>query len=105
MTPEEIIKGIAQVCAVIAVNADSSDSHLLKQLVEGRNRAIIVSTAIHIAIRIAKRKPKVMAVFEWQVKLTPQELANAIKPNNCIQDTDFVSLVKSEVQRLESATE
>jgi hypothetical protein len=102
MTQEEIIHGIAHVCAVIFVNAESSDVNLLKQLNDDKNRAVIVSTVIHIAIRIAKRKPKVMAAFEWQVKLSPQELANAIRPHNFISDAEFVLLVESEIERLKS---
>jgi hypothetical protein len=45
MTPEEIINGIARVCAVVIVNADRSDSRLLKQLLL-EDRAMRVKNAI-----------------------------------------------------------
>ena len=100
MTPEEIIKGITRVCAVVIVNADHSDSLLLKQLLL-EDRAIFVSTAIHIAIRIEHIKPKVREALDWQKKkLSPQELANTIKPNNCVTDADFALRVKNEVECL-----
>jgi hypothetical protein len=105
MTPEEIINLIVHVCAVIIVNANSSESLLLERLRTNRNRAIFVSTAIHIAVRMTPKKQDVVDALKLQFKLTPQELANAIKPNNCIPDADFVLLVEREVQRLESATE
>ena len=99
MTQEEIINCIAHVCAVIVVNANRSDSLLLERLLADRNRAVFVSTAIQISLQMGTQKQEVTKALKLQLKLSPQELADAINPKkNHVQEDAFVSSVQLQVQ-------